>query len=117
MNNVKCSADRSISGFTLIEMSIVLLIIGILMSIAVPSYLRVKDNSCEKACCAQLRMIQDAKDRWAIDNKKSSSDTPTMNDLVPAYLRKIPECPRAGSYHIGTVAEPPTCSIDGHEME
>lgn len=71
-------------------------------------------------CINNLRLIDAAKQQWALENKKQSTDTPTMDDLRP-YLGRgpnpvLPACPDGGAYTIGTVAEKPTCTIPGHVL-
>ncbi|MEN6371671.1 MAG: prepilin-type N-terminal cleavage/methylation domain-containing protein [Armatimonadota bacterium] len=103
-------------GFTLLEMMIVLLIISTLLMIAIPSYLTVRANSQECLCCTHLRHLQDAKERWAMENKKKNTDTPAFDDLIPAYLKEIPKCPCGGEYKLGSVGENTTCTIPNHKI-
>jgi chromosome segregation ATPase len=74
----------------------------------------------ETACINALRSIQSVKQKWAAENGKQNTDTPTMEDLlpylVPAYLPAWPVCPDGGVYTIGAVGEKPTCSIPGHAL-
>ena len=73
-------------------------------------------------CVINLQRIQGAKIRWRNESHKKFNDTPNWNDIVP-YLQiqleiqgitnGIPVCPQGGTYTIGRVGEPPTCSISG----
>ena len=103
------------SAFTLVEIMIVVLIIGILLAIAVPNFVHARETSRGKACIANLKQIQSAEDQWAIDNKKSSADpAPVLaTELVgPAlYMKAVPLCPSAGTYTVFAVGTDPTCSI------
>ncbi|MCD6120119.1 type II secretion system protein [bacterium] len=56
-------------GFTLIEMLVVILIIGILVAIAVPNFTRIKDKAREAEVKANLHNIQLALERYATDNQ------------------------------------------------
>ena len=99
-------------------MMLVILIIGLLMAIAIPACLRARDTSTANTCMANLRQIQDAKQRWGFENGETGSATPTRGDLSPTYLKYYPECPSDGTYTIGSVDENATCSIGGtHVIE
>jgi hypothetical protein len=72
------------------------------------------------ACINNLRLFDAAKQQWALENRKQSTDTPTMDDLK-VYLGRgpnaeMPVCPDGGTYTIGTVGEKPTCSNPTHVL-
>src|SRR3982750_1563222 len=71
------------SGFTLVEIMIVVAIIALLAAIAVPSFLRARKRSQATATLETLRMIDGAKDQYAIENNKSNTTTPGPKDLAP----------------------------------
>ena len=110
------------SGFTLVEILIVVAIIGMLASIAVPSYVRARDQAQSKACVNTLRQIEGATQTWALENKRPSTATYTLSDIKP-YIKldsnsNIPSCPAGGTYAPGsTVTNSPTCTVTGHEFD
>jgi prepilin-type N-terminal cleavage/methylation domain-containing protein len=106
----KARAER---GFTLVEIMIVVLIIGILLAIAVPNFVRARETSRAKSCVANLKQIDAAKEQWAMDNNKQDGDACDMSNLVPTYLKSQPSCPSGGTYTVGNVGTNPTCSIGG----
>ncbi|MGA2174369.1 MAG: hypothetical protein ABSH38_05220 [Verrucomicrobiota bacterium] len=78
------------------------------------------DTSMRNACINNLRLLDSAKQQWALENRKRGTDTPTWDDLR-AYLERgapgnLPTCPQGGVYTIGPVETPPTCSIPGHVL-
>lgn len=76
--------DRS--GFTLVEIMIVVAIIGLLAAIAVPSFIRARKRSQGTTVLNELRQIDGAIDQWALENNKTSGDTVTWTDITP-YLK------------------------------
>jgi prepilin-type N-terminal cleavage/methylation domain-containing protein len=73
-------------GFTLIEILVVVAIIGLLAAIAVPSFLKSRDTSQLNAIVNNLRLIEAAKDQWALENKKGTGDTTNLSSISD-YLK------------------------------
>jgi prepilin-type N-terminal cleavage/methylation domain-containing protein len=104
---------RKKGGFTLVEIMIVVLIIGILLAIAVPNFMKARDSSRTKACLDNLRQIDSAKQQAAMDLKLQNTDTPTQNQLQPTYIKAWPVEPQGGTYTIGDMSTNPICSVGG----
>src|SRR5689334_1373203 len=104
------------SGFTLVEIMIVVAIIALLAAIAIPNFVKARAASQTSACIANLKQIDGAKATWALEQKKTSSDTPKDTDLFGAtlYIRAKPLCPAGGTYTIDAVDTKPSCNITGH---
>src|SRR5450755_3016392 len=76
----------SLAGFTLVEIMIVVAIIALLASIAVPNFLRARKRSQATRIMEDLRQLDGAVDEYAIENNKLSGANPSLNDLK-AYLK------------------------------
>jgi prepilin-type N-terminal cleavage/methylation domain-containing protein len=117
MTHMKTTISRLRSGFTLIEIMIVVAIIGLLASAATPSILNAIKKARRQTCVLNLTQIAGAKRQWALENKRRDQDVPTESDLAPDLEKGMPSCPGGGKYTIGSVAEQPTCdSEDGHKL-
>lgn len=92
------------SGFTLVEIMIVVAIIGLLAAIAVPNFVRARETAQKNAIINNLRVIESAKQQWALEMKKHSTDTPGNTDLTP-YLKgnSMPSAVAGETYNINPV--------------
>ena len=111
---MKTSRKRDERGFTLIEIMIVVLIIGILLAIAVPNFVKARETSRAKACVSNLKQIDSAKEQWAMDTKAADGDTgPLMSAIAGSnlYIKATPSCPSNGNYTVNVVGTDPVCDI------
>ena len=111
---------RKDEGFTLVELMVVVLIIGILIAIAIPVFNVAKANAQKKSCFANQRTLEGAFQTWiASDNVAAVVTSPFATSLVPTYVKVDPKCPlaNAAGYGLsasGTVNAFPTNCTHGH---
>jgi general secretion pathway protein G len=85
------AARRGESGFTLIELMIVMAIIGILSAIAIPSFVRSVQKAKEAALKEDLHTMRSAIDNYTVDKEQAPQ---SLDDVVQAgYLKTIPVDP------------------------
>lgn len=92
-------------GFTLIELMVVIVIIGILAAVAVPAFMNRTDDARRGAAQADLQAISSAIDLYYADNGYYPWGTTTGGDiydhydaLVPEYMRELPKDPWGNEY-------------------
>jgi len=99
------------AGFTLVEIMIVVAIIGLLASIAIPNFIRARKTAQKNVCINNLRIIADAAQELRLERPAD----PVDRDHIQPYLGrqlpqgKIPECPIPGNTYnnFDTI---PTCT-------
>jgi general secretion pathway protein G len=87
--------NRRRFGFTLVELMIVMAIIAILMSVAIPIYSRSITRAKESVLKNNLFTMRTVIDEYTYDKQKAPQ---TLNDLVSdGYMRQIPVDPITGT--------------------
>jgi hypothetical protein len=103
---------------------------GVLACVAVAAFLhfaRASAYSPMNACVNNLQRIKMAKEQWALEHTRTTSDVPTWADLRPYFPKDFPDgkdwsnglpiCPSGGTYTIGRVGQLPTCTIRYHTLD
>ncbi|MEY4563941.1 MAG: hypothetical protein RLZZ618_3218 [Pseudomonadota bacterium] len=82
---------RRATGFTLIELIVVMAIVGLLVSIAAPRYFRSLEQARENSLRTSLNVMRDALDQFAADKGRYPQG---LGELArERYLRELPEDP------------------------
>ncbi|MDO8364229.1 MAG: type II secretion system protein [Actinomycetota bacterium] len=83
--------EKQEKGFTLVELLIVIVILGILAAVTVFAVRGITDKATENSCATEKRAIETATEAYYADN---GSDAPTMAALAPTYMREAPDSAR-----------------------
>jgi prepilin-type N-terminal cleavage/methylation domain-containing protein len=98
---MKTRSSKSRQGFTLVEIMIVVAIIALLASIAVPGFLRARKRSQASRIINDLRLIDNAVDMYAIENNKKGGDPVPVLDWTK-YIKNGTNLNRTGADLLGT---------------
>jgi prepilin-type N-terminal cleavage/methylation domain-containing protein len=108
--------NQSTPGFTLIEIMIVVAIMGSVLAIAIPNFLRTRLYAQTQLCIENISQIESAKQQWALEAGKTETDVPTVSDLAgpDRWMKNMPACPAGGTYSLNALGTKTVCTIANH---
>ena len=109
---------RTCSGFTLVEIMIVVMILGLLTAIAMPSFQKARKTAQKNSCLDNLRMIDSALQQYMLEFKQTELGA-GYRDHMGDYIQHLDRmtCPSGGSYEDGDGGDVlPSCSVDTHVL-
>ena len=94
---------------------LMIFVVGLLAAVAIPNFVKARNQAQFQACQKQIRVIQDAKQSWAKKNGKSDDTIPLESELYGEEneMRYQPGCPAGGTYILNSVKEDPSCTVHG----
>ncbi len=108
-------------GFTLIELMIVIAIIGVLAAIAIPNFNSARKKARQKACIANIKMLENALEMYDMDTPPGSSAAASVTTVVcpggaaegasvyasvlqrGGYVQRLPKCPTKNAFNAYSV--------------
>ena len=110
--------NSSRRGYTLVEIMIVVAILGLLVALAIPNFLKSRNNAQKQVCIENLAQIESAKQIWGVEAGHKEGDVPNDGNLFGAtlYMKVKPKCPGGGQYTLNAIGVNATCENDGHVL-
>ena len=98
---------------------IVVAIIGLIVGVALPAFMKSRTQARKQVCISNLSQIESAKQRWGLENNKKDGDAPNDSDLFGegSYIKVKPSCPGGGSYDLKSIGVNATCNEEGHVLD
>lgn len=104
------SAGARSSGFTLIELMVVIALIGLLVGVAMPTYRRAQDNAREAVLKENLYILRQVIDQYFADKGYYPASLQALVD--EGYLRRMPVDPITKAADWDEIPADSTTSLD-----
>lgn len=109
-------------AFTLVEIMIVVAIIGILLAVALPGFIKARERARQSACQENLSKLDQAIQQYILEKAmlgEDDLDAAWSGDWAAylcgeeSYVRSTPECPSGGTYKVSYADdyEPVWCTM------
>jgi prepilin-type N-terminal cleavage/methylation domain-containing protein len=124
LQNLMRKMKKGDKGFTLVELMIVVIIIGILIAIAIPIYRNIQSNAELRACQANLRSIKSQLEVWKADETNPGNVYPLTSEFHTTFMADSfegdePECPQTDTVYTYVSASGITYTltcVNGHTL-
>ncbi|AXQ99689.1 type II secretion system protein GspG [Pseudoalteromonas piscicida] len=118
-NSIEVNIVKKQSGFSLLEVMVVLVIIGMILSIVAPNVMGQQEEAAKEKARLDIRQIEDAMKMYKLKNKRYPTTeqglealvTQTNVDPVPkrfpegGFISKLPEDPWGNPYQLVSPGE------------
>jgi prepilin-type N-terminal cleavage/methylation domain-containing protein len=103
---------KTTGGFTLIEVMVTVAILGLLAGISVPNVMKSRDQAALKTILSNLRLVEEAKEVWALQAHATTGALPGEADLAD-YIRgdSLPTPVMGEVYNINEIGVPASATL------
>lgn len=100
------------SAFTIVEILYVVTLVGLLTAMSIPSVHRTRLKSHEFDCLKTQRFIEAAKERFAMEERKSNGYEATWDEIMPYMQPGVSlTCPGSPPYNLERIGDKCYCPI------
>ena len=96
---------------------VILAVLGIVVALSVPNFIKARSTSPANAIVNNLRQLDGAKQEWAMEHHEPADAVPTMDDLKDYLKGDVSKSIAGEKYDIGKVSEPVTADLEAKKAK